>query len=35
MHVQTDHQLHAVVFDRLGTDLQNVSDLLGVLAYGV
>ena len=34
MNVQSGHQLHAMVFDGLGTDLQNITDLLGVLAFG-
>lgn len=34
MHVQAFHQLHAMVFDGLGTDLQEVADFLGGLAFG-
>ena len=34
MHVQTIHQLHAMIFDGLGTDLQDFGNLLGGLALG-
>jgi len=33
MHVQAIHQFHAMIFDGLGTDLQDFGDLLGVLAF--
>lgn len=34
MHVQAIHQFHAVVFNGLGADLQDLGNLLGVLAFG-
>ena len=34
MQVQARHQLHAMVFNGLGADLQHLGDLLGVLAFG-
>lgn len=34
MHVQAIHQFHAMIFNRLGADLQDVADLLGGLAFG-
>ena len=34
MQVQARHQLHAMVFDGLGANLQRLGDLLGVLAFG-
>lgn len=34
MPVQAGHQFHAMIFDGLGTDFQDVADLLGVLAIG-
>ena len=33
MNVQAAHQFHAVVFDGLGTDLQEFGDAFGVLAF--
>jgi hypothetical protein len=34
MHIQARHQLHAMIFDGLGTDLQDSGDLLGVSTFG-
>ena len=34
MPVQAGHQFHAMVFDGLGTDIEDVPDLLGILAFG-
>jgi hypothetical protein len=34
MNLQAVHQLHAVVFDGLGADLQDLGYLFGVLAFG-
>ena len=34
MNLQAVHQLHAMVFDGLGADLQDLGDLFGVLAFG-
>jgi hypothetical protein len=34
MNIQAGHQLHAMVFDGLGADLQDFGDLFCVLALG-
>ena len=34
MHVQAIHQFHAVVFDGLGADVQNLANFFGVPAFG-
>ena len=34
MNLQAVHQLHAMVFDGLGADLQDLADLFGILAFG-
>ena len=33
MNIQAIHQLHAMVFDGLGADFQDVADLFGVLTF--
>ena len=34
MQIQAGHQLHAMVFNGLGADVEKVGDLLRILAFG-